>query len=1165
MSRNLESALDREPVLDDLFAPNVSRLVAGRPGRRLLSGQDPPLLAYLRHLVKAGDADRLTQLCYGTVAGHKMLSVAGYDASVGDGLGAPFEPGERPVVSATRAAAALGLVLVAGEANAKGHLEVFRRWCSRSGLVPAGAPVTRVPDEVVTPHAAILRTLATAGQLDLVSLCWLLQLDGWFRPEADVTSRRLADRIRRWSDDRRRRARRGPSVQVVFDRGSEGQRATLSLAWLPRFSRGLVPDPALMMLSAADARFLSSLNNAWNASGGTRRGALLWSLVAEDGPIGWVTDESLGLAFTLLVNEHRRLTRRPFGKLTVSRLKPRVTVIGRIDPDAPAKASPVSGYRAKLTVIEPESPVVLPADDYEKARDANRLRGNNAELRPATTWRRAARASRKLEPWRVLALIATVLLTVAMVSGGVIAVLASHRDADQRTAVAADLAARAITLRNTDPVLAAKLGLAAHGIDPGNSRAVDALRDVLQDNRNVVRTWNAEPSLVESTAVSEVQNRVLTSGRSGTTHVWELSTGRLLGTLPRDSGHLTTAESRPYAVAETPQGTMLYDFGGEHPAEIGSFPEPTCSTETYKAITTFKFTKHDSAVTAVWDDGTIASFDVVTRQQVNCASWSDNVAPLTFPTKLPIGKVLDAVVLPADVPGAEDEVLFLLTNNTVITTVVGARQARVEVPAEKLSGDATRLAASDAVVAVGTAQGVAVWNRHDHSLLVNPAGGLATKVDVLLEAHGHLLISTALGTILVPLATDAWEMANGLATPSGGSATVAAISGRAIVAGGPGGRISVLAGSSGVLALGQKQSFTATSFLPDGRLLAAVVDGPGAGTFSRGLTIVDPRQDLSTNPAVANEQERRWTYGKEQLAFFSNAVASTGALLATAGQFRGRGSILVWQIDKPDSPVELTMPQPNEDELKPDERIIASLCFTLDGRYLVARHVSGEMGVWSTADWKRQATAHLKPGNTRMVVRAGQVELLEGSDDDATLTVLELPSLGGARRVPAPGMVFLDGDSDETSLATMTLDGRVQLWDADLNPIGEPWPPPSLKDPVTDLALSHDGRQLAVAQGDQVLIYDTDKRLLTMPPLEAYGDQVINVAWALDDQLLTGGVMPPVRGNKSAGVFRVWKTGELDWTSQVCRWAGGGLTREEWQTYVRSAQPYVDLCAKAHS
>jgi len=1146
----MPTAQDDVLGIADLLADDISSMRALRVGYQLTdAGQR--LLSIIQERVACDDCDSLRALSTGSYAAHKMLGETSRLTRVPELTGEPFKRNDGATAHAARGLAALGLALTAGAAEASDQLRVFRRWIACSGLEVPGEPVRRLPATIDTPHAAVLRHLAGAGELDLLSLVWMAELDGWPRGRRGGL------------------VRLGPSTQVLLDRGQDGQRPVLSLTRVPGLPSGLVPDPATMTLSSADPAFQSSLSTAWQASGGSSRGAVLWSLADQDGPVVRVTNESLSLAFTVLLDEQRRLSRPMLGPLTVRRLRPRTAIVGRIAPEDPDLVSSVSGYDAKLGAVGENTRVILPRTDLRVAIQANRKYGDRAQLVPVETWRRAAKAARSTDRRRQLALATVVLLVVAATAVGLYGRSESKRDADQRRAIAADLAARAVTLRQTDPMLAAKLGLAAHEIDPMNGRAIDALRDVLGDHHNVLRTWRADPSRVDSLTVSQSADRVTTSGSDGVTKVWSLSSGAFTGKIPRHSFQMVSADSQAMVAADTGDGLVLYDIGGDQPAELGRLPAATCTT-TKDDVATIQFSHNDTTLVAVWKDGAISTYDTVTRRQTHCLRWQAVLAPLTFAEPLPVAKVVAADIvapenLTASAGNSDDEVVLVLTTNDIIATGTNGRDARIEIPSDKITGDASLVAASPETVGVATALGVTVWNRRDHSLLANPAGGLGLRPRVLVDAHGHLLFSGETGTAVLPIGKPTWLMPDSLTRLSGGAATVAAISDRSIVAGGPGGRISIIADSSGELALPQDTTVTATAYQPDGRLLAAEIpansDGKSAGTYSSGLMLIDPR---TAQPKNATDAPRtRWTYGDRAQLFYVNAVAATSDLIAAAGQVNGSGMVLVWQRDEHTTPRMLVLPPPNEDKLPGQERIIASIGFTPDGSLLVARHVSGQVGMWSTKDWKQLGVIDLKPGNTRMRVLSGRAVFLAGAPDAAELVDVDLTTRQVARRTTAPGAVFLSVSADGHRAVTMTEDGTVQTRGADLAPQGDSWRPVASGDPVTDIALAGDSRLLAIAQGDRVLIYDLETKTLAMPPLDADGNRVVRLAWSPDGRLLTGSTMPPVRGMKQANRLRVWKTGALDWTSQVCRWAGGGLTQAEWSGYVGPAVPFIDLCAEA--
>lgn len=1119
-------------TVGDLCADGISTEDAERLGQQLIDGRQR-LLAIVRACVASDDVENLTRLLSGTRAVHQMLLATAVPLTrVSELDSEPFQPRDASPVHAGRALAALGLVLADTPERALDHLRVFHRWIDHSGWAdPDHAPVRTVPAAVDTPHVATIRKLAEAGELNLLSLVWLAEIDGW---------------------DRSRSVRLGPSTQVLLDLGTQGRRATLRLSWAPGLPAGLVPDPAVMTLCSADERFREALAAARRIAGGPPHGTVLWSLTDQVGPVTRVTGESLSLAFAVLLDEQRRLSRRVVGRLTVRRSRARTAIVGRVSPGDPTAALSVAGYGPKLSVVSEDTRIVLPSADHAAA-----LRENQAfaHLLPVDTWRQAARASRAIHRRSVSAIIVICLGLVAATGLGLYRLSESQRGLDQRRALAADLAARSVTMRETDPVLAAKLGLAAHHIAPDSNRATDALRDVLEDNRNVVRSWQADPARVGALAVSEPLDRIVTSGSEPVTRMWALSSGAPSGELPVRTHQMVAAERQAYVAAAIDDGLALFDIGGDTLTELGSLPDLSCSNET--EVAAFGFTRNDTNLVVVWKDGAVNNYDVVTRSETSCRDSERTLAPLTFAETLPVNKVVAADV----VEGTGDEVVMVLSNNDVISSRSGGK-ARVEVPRDSFVGDASLVAASPETVSVALPQGVAVWSRSHRTLLANPAGGLGGEPHVLVESHGHLLIGGDAGTALIPLPGDNWRMADSLATPSGGTATVAAISERGMVAGGPGGRISVIAASTGELALEQEITTTATAFLPDGRLLASDVpkglSDRSTGTLSSGIRVFDPR--IGKYP---DDPLTRWTYGEEGLMFFANMVVVGPGLVASAGQVRGRGAILVWQGDDHTSPTELLLPPPDEKELPSQEKIIAAIGLTPDGGLLVARHVSGEIGFWTVPGLESAGTLKLPPGNTRMSVRAGRVTLVTGSKDKIELVDVDTATRRIIRRVPAPGAWLMSGTPDGTRTVSMGDDGTIQIRGPELEPLGDSWRPSTSGEPVTAIALDAVGRRLAIAQGDQVLVYDVDTRTLAMPPLQAYGSRVVTMSWSPDGELLTGTTMPPQRGNKQVTPLRVWKTGELDWSSQVCRWAGGGFSRAEWSRYVGSAADYIDLCAKA--
>ncbi|GAA3535678.1 hypothetical protein GCM10022419_014150 [Nonomuraea rosea] len=424
MDKNL---LDVPTLLASQFNREEARLV----GHQLIDGRQR-YLEIVRHCVATGNVRALAALSTDQCNGHKILQeIATPLTRFRELIEEPFKPGEVAPIPAARALAALGLAMVSPPGHAMVQHRIFRRWIRHCGLEVPSEPIRKVPAVITTPHMSAIQHLADAGELDLLSLVWMAALDG--RTDLDLMQA----------------VRRGPSVKVLFDRGSQGQLAVLSLSLMPKLPAGLVPDPAKMTLTSADATFQASLAVAWKTAGGSSSGAVLWSLEDKAGPVMRVVNESLSLGLTVLLDERRRLCRPVLGPMTVRRLRPRTVITGRIDPAEPDKASSVSGYAAKLSVVHENMRVVLPQDDHDKAVKANHKYGDNADLIPVETWKQAAKKARAIDRKRLLTI--TVIVLVILTAGG----LGLYGNSVSRnTAIAeaatADAAARTLLQRSTD-------------------------------------------------------------------------------------------------------------------------------------------------------------------------------------------------------------------------------------------------------------------------------------------------------------------------------------------------------------------------------------------------------------------------------------------------------------------------------------------------------------------------------------------------------------------------------------------------------------------------------------------------------------------------------------------------------------------------------------------
>ncbi|MEU2291280.1 hypothetical protein [Streptomyces bacillaris] len=355
----------------------------------------PLLLEFVGGLIAVRDVTALRALCHDTVELHELTDRYGI---VPGALPTPDEPpfsGCGPVTGAVRAVAALGLVLADEEEPLGDHLRTALTWLAHTRAT-AAAPW---PDGRAAPDcpyagrmSAVVRALG-ADPHGTAVVVWLLALQGVKAKEGAAAT-----------------------VDVLLDRGDRGIRATLRCTTLRKLPPALVPDPRDMLLFTADARFRSGLETAWQTTGTSRRGTVLWSLKDADGPVDHVQDISLTAAFTVLVDEVRRLGRRVRGPFTLRRVGGAKAVVGGVDEEG--RTVSVSGYRNKFAAAAGLDRIVVPADDLEQAREHGRVL--QTTVVGVRTWRAAARRVRipdRRAQRRLLVVCVVLLLTASGIGG----------------------------------------------------------------------------------------------------------------------------------------------------------------------------------------------------------------------------------------------------------------------------------------------------------------------------------------------------------------------------------------------------------------------------------------------------------------------------------------------------------------------------------------------------------------------------------------------------------------------------------------------------------------------------------------------------------------------------------------------------------------------------
>ncbi|MFE6222430.1 hypothetical protein [Streptomyces sp. NPDC057854] len=168
---------------------------------------------------------------------------------------------------------------------------------------------------------------------------------------------------------------------------------------------------------------------------------------------------------------------------------------------------------------------------------------------------------------------------------------------------------------------------------------------------------------------------------------------------------------------------------------------------------------------------------------------------------------------------------------------------------------------------------------------------------------------------------------------------------------------------------------------------------------------------------------------------------------------------------------------------------------------------------------------------------------------------VRLPDLTRVPEARSPGrdIAAMEFSADSRLLAVGEGAGRVSLWDGGLErSLGVLTRADTGPMHVKALAFSPDGRTLAVAYLDGVVqLWDLDSRLPLGSPLPNADDRVHDLAFSSD-----GSTLYVAGARTSVQAIDVTPTAAA---ADICRRAGGGLDRREWQAFVNGL-PYRPTC-----
>ena len=712
------------------------------------------------------------------------------------------------------------------------------------------------------------------------------------------------------------------------------------------------------------------------------------------------------------------------------------------------------------------------------------------------------------------AVLTLALLLVISLAGVAVAVRADRTANQQRSvAISSQLAAQSEALDATNPVAAASLAAAAWKIAP-TAEAQTSLLDVLaQPHRASITVASGN---ITAMAFSPDGKRFATATDKGAAQVWDTATHREIGkTLTIKQGYSVGIFSIFFSRNDT--AMTVYGAGGG--------PNRFYNISTRRAIgPPFQIADNPFDEATFSPDGKIIAtggntafvgiVDVATRRQVG--ALIPNSQALAFS---PDGKRLAVGTSGGSASGGAIQVLDVATRSVVASFPGGSSQYS---PAAAFSPGGKALA-------ITGAGSVSFWDIARHRTIGAP---IAASADGLSWSPNGKILATVspVGSRSTAVTINLWDAASH--QELGGALTVDTNPGGLTFS--PDSRMLATADGSTVsfwdVAVSRQIGALVTgagpvSFSPDGQFLATFMNH-GAGLWN-----IAARREIG-EPIMASSTP----FGGAAAMAFS----PDGKILAVGARYK-LGTQL-WDIASRrmiGTPV-----------VRGDGQVTA-LAFSPDGKYLV---------IGSGSSWMLDVRKHRVIG--RPMTNAG-VTALAFSPDGSILAVAEveyprvrLLSMATHRQIGVPfavGRTLINAMafSPDGSIVATASDSGVALWDVKTHhQLGTPLNVGV--GPVQALAFSPDGMILAAASDDGAIrLWDVASHEQVGSPLVVNNNPILGIAFSPDGTVLAAG---------NAVATRLWGVAfTKDILNRVCSIAGGSMTKQEWNSYIKS-EPFQQTC-----
>lgn len=717
---------------------------------------------------------------------------------------------------------------------------------------------------------------------------------------------------------------------------------------------------------------------------------------------------------------------------------------------------------------------------------------------------------------RRVAVLTLVLLLIVSAAGVAVATRADRTANQQRNmAISDQLAAQSEALDASNPIAAASLAAAAWKIDP-TDEAQTAQLDVLAQPERA--TITAASGNITAMAFSPDGKRFATATDSGMGQIWDTATYREIGKA------LAVKQGSSVGIGSiffSRNDTAIELYGGFNgPSQFYNISARRAIGSSFQVpgdIFDLGYFSPGGNIVATGGGGAnVGIIDVASHREIG--PLLDNAQPLTFS---PDGKLL-AVTVPSGQSLRGGVRLWDLATRQLVGPVM---------PGSDHYASAAAFSPDGKVVAVTGQNSVTFWDTGRGQTSGSP---LSVTADALAFSPNGKILATFSpnNTTSTDGTVNLWDAAShqelGTALTVDADTTALAFSpDSTTLATGDGSTVSfwnvAVARQIGAIVGGSAP----VALSPDGRTVAAIKDrGVGLWNIASHQEIGQP---VETNSDI-----------------FDKAIATAfnpdGKILAVGTSYDVGAQL--WDVS-----TRRRIGTP----IVRGNGVVGALAFSPDGRYLAIGEGNGSAWLWDMQTHRIVGRPMINGDDylSALAFSADGSILATAQDNEVRLFGVATHRQIGATFATGSGTINdIAFSPDGSTIATVSNSGVI-LWQvADQHQIGTPLDVGV--GPVEVLAFSPDGTILATAgQDGAIRLWDVASHEQVGSPLVVNQNSIYGLAFSPDGTVLAAAT------NRTTRLWGVALTNDLQ--SRVCAIAGGSMTEQQWDSYVKS-EPFQPTC-----